>query len=121
MIDQELSMVHSGEHLNVSVGVEGAQVPGLRFGHEGLSGSVPKMDISPLNGLQFVGINILVSDAPPLLNKTGSRKRLPKVLFSSGGRTRTCDLRVMSPTSYRLLYPAMFGTAKVDKFFKSTK
>ena len=63
MIDRELSMVHSGEHLNVSVGVEGAQVPGLRFGHEGLSGSVPKMDISPLNGLQFVGINILVSVA----------------------------------------------------------
>ena len=63
MIDRELSMVHSEEHLNVSVGVEGAQVPGLRFGHEGLSGSVPKMDISPLNGLQFVGINILVSVA----------------------------------------------------------
>ena len=63
MIDQELSMVHSGEHLNVSVGVEGAQVPGLRFGHEGLFGSVPKMDISPLDGLQFVGIDILVSVA----------------------------------------------------------
>ena len=63
MIDQELSMVHSGEHLNVSVGVEGAQVPGLRFGYEGLFGSVPKMDISPLDGLQFVGIDILVSVA----------------------------------------------------------
>ena len=33
---------------------------------------------------------------------------------SSGGRTRTSDLRVMSPTSYRLLYPAvLFGNAKV--------
>ena len=26
---------------------------------------------------------------------------------SSGNRTRTCDLRVMSPTSYLLLYPAI--------------
>ena len=25
-----------------------------------------------------------------------------------GGKTRTCDLRVMSPTSYQLLYPAIF-------------
>lgn len=38
--------------------------------------------------------------------------------FSSGGRTRTCDLRVMSPTSYRLLYPAMW-TAKVRSFSKT--
>ena len=29
------------------------------------------------------------------------------VLFGSGRRTRTTDLRVMSPTSYQLLYPAM--------------
>ena len=28
--------------------------------------------------------------------------------LSSGNRTRTCDLRVMSPTSCLLLYPAMF-------------
>ena len=28
--------------------------------------------------------------------------------FSSGGRTRTSDLRVMSPTSCQLLYPAMY-------------
>ena len=26
----------------------------------------------------------------------------------SGDRTRTCDLRVMSPTSYQLLHPAMY-------------
>ena len=39
------------------------------------------------------------------------------LLLRSGGRTRTSDLRVMSPTSYRLLYPAMlFGTAKVGLF-----
>ena len=27
--------------------------------------------------------------------------------FSSGDRTRTCDLWVMSPTSYQLLHPAI--------------
>ena len=48
MIDQELSMVHSGEHLNVSVGVEKAQMFRLRFGHEGLFGSVPKMGWTPI-------------------------------------------------------------------------
>src|SRR6056297_3807770 len=31
-----------------------------------------------------------------------------KVLFSSGGRTRTYDLWVMSPTSYQLLHPAIY-------------
>ncbi len=33
----------------------------------------------------------------------------------SGSRTRTCDLRVMSPTSYLLLYPAMW-TANIQRF-----
>ncbi len=28
-----------------------------------------------------------------------------KPLFGSGGRTRTCDLRVMSPTSYHCSTP----------------
>ena len=27
-------------------------------------------------------------------------------LISCGDKTRTCDLRVMSPTSYQLLHPA---------------
>ncbi len=39
-------------------------------------------------------------------------------LLCSGGRTRTSGLRVMSPTSYQLLYPAMFGIAKVRIFFE---
>ena len=30
-----------------------------------------------------------------------------KPVFCSGRRTRTSGLRVMSPTSYQLLYPAM--------------
>lgn len=29
-------------------------------------------------------------------------------LLGSGSRTRTYDLRVMSPTSYQLLHPALF-------------
>ena len=34
---------------------------------------------------------------------------LRKSAFNSGGgRIRTCDLRVMSPTSYQLLHPAMW-------------
>ena len=46
-----------------------------------------------------------------------TEKASPKAgLFSSGGRTRTYDLRVMSPTSYRLLYSAMWS-AKVGTFF----
>ena len=36
-------------------------------------------------------------------------KRMLQDFFSSGGWTRTNDLRVMSPTSYQLLYPAMLG------------
>ena len=31
-------------------------------------------------------------------------------IFGSGGRTRTCDLRVMSPTSCQLLHPAIVHT-----------
>ena len=34
--------------------------------------------------------------------------------FSSGDRTRTCDLWVMSPTSCQLLHPAMWN-AKIAK------
>ena len=36
-------------------------------------------------------------------------------LFSSGDWTRTSDLWVMSPTSYQLLHPALFGNTKVRK------
>ena len=50
-----------------------------------------------------------------------TEKTSPKAgLFSSGGWTRTNDLRVMSPTSYRLLYSAMWS-AKVWTFFETTK
>ena len=53
------------------------------------------------------------------------------LFLSSGGRTRTYDLRVMSPTSYQLLYSAMYvlprgvlipdWTAKVEVIFQLCK
>lgn len=48
------------------------------------------------------------------------KKREPKLdsLCSSGDWTRTSDLRVMSPTSYLLLYPAIW-TAKVQPFLNN--
>ena len=42
---------------------------------------------------------------PPQKNKGSLSATL--YFSSSGGRTRTSDLRVMSPTSYQLLYPAV--------------
>ncbi len=41
-------------------------------------------------------------------------------LLCSGNWTRTSDLRVMSPTSYLLLYPAMW-TAKIQRKINFTK
>ena len=41
---------------------------------------------------------------------------LSYLVCSSGNWTRTSDLRVMSPTSYLLLYPAMW-TAKIRPFY----
>ena len=39
-----------------------------------------------------------------------------RFFFSSGDRTRTCDLWVMSPTSYQLLHPAILsrGVQKIE-------
>ncbi len=45
---------------------------------------------------------------PEVLITSVKQKRMPKHPFQcSGNRTRTCDLRVMSPTSYQLLHPAI--------------
>ena len=54
-------------------------------------------------------------------NNTKKGQILRLVPFSSGGWTRTNDLRVMSPTSYHLLYPAMFEDTKVGISFEFTK
>ena len=41
-----------------------------------------------------------------------NRRPLPKI--GSGGRTRTCDLRVMSPTSCQLLHPAQLRNQRAE-------
>ncbi len=57
--------------------------------------------------------------SPSPAEKEENQSESTGFLSSSGGRTRTSGLRVMSPTSYQLLYPAMFGTAKVGNFFEN--
>lgn len=61
MVNEELTVIHSGEHLDVRVGVEGTQMLDLRFGDKSLFASVPVVDIGPVNGFQFMGINVLVT------------------------------------------------------------
>ena len=59
-------------------------------------------------GNEFFDLLFRLSDG---YKSMGSKKRgqiLRLVLYGSGGRTRTSDLRVMSPTSCQLLYPAMY-------------
>ena len=56
-------------------------------------------------------------------NYAWSRKRQKKeetlsdFLYGSGGRTRTSGLRVMSPTSCQLLYPAMYRQMVISDRF----
>ncbi len=44
-----------------------------------------------------------------------------RIKFSSGDTTRTCDLRVMSPTSYLLLYPAILDCKYTTNIYKYKK
>jgi hypothetical protein len=60
--------------------------------------------------LQKGGIPIPDVATVPVVDKNSKAPRA-EGLFTrtySRGRTRTCDLRVMSPTSCQLLYPASF-------------
>ena len=58
-----------------------------------------------------------VREIPLFLGKHGNKKRNRNghvcihygICYGCGGRTRTYDLRVMSPTSYQLLYSAIWG------------
>ena len=50
MVDKELSVVHTREHLNVSIGVKGTQMPGLRLCHKSFFGSIPILDVGPMDG-----------------------------------------------------------------------
>ena len=57
---------------------------------------------------RFGGIVYIVEDISPPPATIKKRKSDLDFLYGSGGRTRTSDLRVMSPTSCQLLYPAMY-------------
>ena len=66
----------------------------------------------------------VLRDRPTISSESvieGHKKRIPfnGILSSCGGRTRTCDLWVMSPTSYLCSTPRSFGTAKVVINFDS--
>jgi predicted transcriptional regulator of viral defense system len=51
---------------------------------------------------------VLLTDGSPREIKVGKRTiKFKKRVYCSGSWTRTSDLRVMSPTSYQLLHPAM--------------
>ena len=47
------------------------------------------------------------------------REQISSLLSSSGDRTRTCDLWVMSPTSYQLLHPAILDCKDTPKNYFS--
>ena len=57
---------------------------------------------------RFGGIVYIAEDISPPPATIKKRKSKSDFLYGSGGRTRTSGLRVMSPTSYQLLYPAMY-------------
>ena len=61
MIHKELAVVHLGENLYVSVGVEFEQMLNLRSGHERLLGAVPEMYVIARYALQLVGVDRFVS------------------------------------------------------------
>ena len=53
-----------------------------------------------------------------MLKTYKKRDPFPRVSFSSGGRTRTSDLWVMSPTSCQLLHPAICSAKIIKKTIK---
>ena len=63
------------------------------------------MPYQTINMVRNASFNKILSEQTP---KTKKPKQSASVIFSSGDRTRTYDLRVMSPTSYQLLHPAMY-------------
>ena len=86
---------------------------------------------NPCFAVPFCRLGCLVRQTPSFPYQNGvfvcaslyTKKRLTiqSTSFSgSGERTRTSGLRVMSPTSYQLLYPAMLS-AKVRRIFLKSK
>ena len=60
----------------------------------------------------------MIEDTSPPPATIKKRKSDLDFLYGSGGRTRTSDLRVMSPTSCQLLYPAMYRQMVYDRFIR---
>lgn len=64
-----------------------------------------------------------MSNLPPPPKKNRHKDKSLKVVsllsavFGCGGRTRTCDLQVMSLASYQLLHSAMFNECKGTALF----
>ena len=54
-------------------------------------------------------------------NKKDAPQRKDTSIVSCGDRTRTCDLWVMSPTSYHCSTPRSFASAKVRRISETTK
>ena len=54
-------------------------------------------------------------------NKKDAPQRRNTSIVSCGDRTRTCDLWVMSPTSYHCSTPRSFVSAKVRRISETTK
>ena len=61
---------------------------------------IPDNFLQPWVWLFIITIRIVIKQKHPTINIVGC-------LFSCGGRTRTCDLQVMSLASYQLLHSAM--------------
>ena len=63
MIYQQLPVIHFGKDFHVGVWIDFAQMLGLGLGDECLFCAVPVVNVGPLDGFQFLGINILVTVA----------------------------------------------------------
>ena len=61
------------------------------------------------------------SPYPPLPKQSTGTLTAPVLCFGSGGRIRTSDLRVMSPTSYHCSTPRCIEGAKIWSFRETSK
>ena len=48
MVDEELTVIHALEDLDVGLRTEGKQVSHLRFGDKGFFGAIPEMDVGAI-------------------------------------------------------------------------
>ena len=67
------------------------------------------------------GSTYMATRCPVTANKKNPHQNGEDFFVSSGDRTWTCNLRVMSPTSYQLLHPAMYILIQVAAKSLTTK